>query len=360
MKYSPFRHLGSVFYKRAPIQFTFFVTRRCNARCPFCFYLSRKNKSGDDQPELSLDEIQKISGSLGNLLWVAFSGGEIFLRNDLVAITEIFYKQNKPAIILFPTNGLLTGTIREKTEQILRKCPKSTIVVKLSLDGPEYLHDAIRGVEGSYQKTMETCQALGELLEKYPNFDLGINSVFCLANQDKMQGLIDSVSRLEHVRTHTVSLIRGQVTDGKQKEVDLDKYRQTIEIMESNLKKKLAGRYRFKGARLKAAQDILQRRLIYETARQQKQQLPCYAGRLNLVLTEVGDLYPCESFSMLYGNVRNDGYDIRKLLKTKEAKTIQHAIKEKGCFCTHECYFMTNILFNPWQYPALAKEYLQL
>lgn len=361
MKYSPFRHLGSVFCKRSPIQFTFFVTRRCNARCPFCFYLSRAdNPDVGGRPELSLDEIRRVSASLGKLLWVAFSGGEIFLRKDLVAIAEIFYEQNKPAIILFPTNGLLTGTIKEKTEEILRKCPRSTIVVKLSLDGPEHLHDSIRGVAGAYRKTMETYQALGELLERYPNFDLGINSVFCLANQDKMQGLIDFVTGLEHVRTHTVSLIRGQVADGKQKEVDLEKYRQAIEIMESNLKKKLAGRYRFKGARLKAAQDILQRRLIYETARQRKQQLPCYAGRLNLVLTETGDLYPCESFSMRYGNIRDEGHDVGKLLNTKKAMAIRHAIKKKGCFCTHECYFMTNILFNPRQYPALAKEYSQL
>ena len=32
----------------------------------------------------------------------------------------------------------------------------------------------------------------------------------------------------------------------------------------------------------------------------------------------------------------------------------------KNCYCTHECYFMTNILFNPRLYPALAREYIQL
>ena len=33
---------------------------------------------------------------------------------------------------------------------------------------------------------------------------------------------------------------------------------------------------------------------------------------------------------------------------------------DKNCYCTHECYFMTNILFNPRLYPALAREYIQL
>ena len=39
---------------------------------------------------------------------------------------------------------------------------------------------------------------------------------------------------------------------------------------------------------------------------------------------------------------------------------VTRAVKESGCSCTHECYAMTNILFNPFQYPSLLKEYLRL
>jgi radical SAM protein with 4Fe4S-binding SPASM domain len=361
MSYSPFRHVGSVLWKKNPIHLTFFLTRRCNARCPFCFYLSRKNDAKKQDAELTVEEITRISASLGKLLWLAFSGGEIFLRDDIVKITRIFYKQNKPAIILLPTNGLLPQKIRENTEQILQQCPQSTIVVKLSLDGPEDIHDDIRGVKGSYRKTMQTCAALGELLASYPNFELGINSVFCATNQDCMDGLIDTVGRLQHIKTHTISLIRGEVSDENLKEVDLEKYERAIAKLESNLKRKTVSTYRFSGAKLKAAQDILQRRLIHETSSRQQALLPCYAGRLNLVLGETGDLYPCESFSssFLFGNVRENGYDIGKMLNSERARDILTTIK-KGCYCTHECYMMTNILFNPTQYPALLKEYLQL
>ena len=183
MTYSPFRHLDSIVWKRSPIQLTFFLTRRCNARCPFCFYVSHEEKnSGSD--ELSVSEIQKISQHLDKLLWLAFSGGEIFLRSDLVEISRIFYKNNRPAIILLPTNGLLADIIYTRVEAIVKECPKSTIVVKLSLDGPEHVHDKLRGVDGSYQKTLKTCTALGGLLDRYANFELGINTVFCQANQD--------------------------------------------------------------------------------------------------------------------------------------------------------------------------------
>lgn len=360
MTYSPLRHIDSVFWKRKPIHLTFFLTRRCNARCPFCFYLSSDTENYPS--ELSLDEIKKISATTDRLLWLAFSGGEIFLRDDLVEITRVFYENNKPAIILFPTNGLLTKIIKEKMEEILKHCQKSTIVVKLSLDGPEHLHDSLRGSKGSFKKTLQTYSALEGLSQKYPNFELGINTVFCSANQDNMDELIEFVNGLRNIRTHTVSLIRGNVSDKRLKEIDTAKYHDTINKLESNLKKKISRTYGFKGARIKAAQDILQRRLIYETMIQNRQLLPCYAGRLNLVLTENGDLYPCESFTsiMKMGNVRDYGYDMKKALKTVQAQKVIYSIQNNGCYCTHECYLMTNILFNPRKYPALLREYLQL
>lgn len=361
MTFSPARHVGSIFCKNRPIQLTIFLTRRCNAKCPFCFYISI-DKNEAEQPELTLAEIEKIAANTGTLLWLAFSGGEIFLRQDLVDIARTFYKHNRPAIILLPTNGLLPDTIRAKTEEIIKACPKSTIAVKLSLDGDELLHDSIRGVQGGFQKVLQTYEKLGPFIEQYPNFELGINSVFCSKNQDQMDQLLDFVSGLDRIKTHTVSLIRGEVAEAGLKEVDLEKYRKTIEKMEANLKQKQAAIYRFMGGRLKAAQDILQRRLIYETARDQKSLTPCYAGRLNLVITETGELYPCEDFSpgMKIGNLRENGYDPVGLLKTAAGRRILAAIKNRKCFCTHECYFMTNILFNPARYPALLKEYLLL
>ena len=362
MTFSPFRHLGSIIWKNRPIQFTFFLTRRCNAKCPFCFYISKKNQVVSSTNELSLAEIEKLAPQLGKLLWLAFSGGEIFLRSDLVEITRLFYRINQPAIILLPTNGLLQETIYHSVETILQECPKSSIVVKLSLDGPEKVHDELRGVPGAYRKTLKTCEALGKLVDKYANFELGINTVFCQANQDDIEGVMNLVQTLPGVKTHTVSLIRGEVFRDDLKQVDLEKYKKITARLESDLKKRVAAVYSFRGAKLKAAQDILQRRLIYEAAQETRRTTPCYAGKLNLVLTETGDLYPCEDFSeqMKFGNVRESEYNLQRLLKSDKGMEILKFIDDKGCHCTHECYFMTNILFNPSRYPALLKEYLQL
>jgi len=309
---------------------------------------------------LSLKEIEQISRSFGDLLWLAFSGGEIFLRDDLVEIARTFYRNNRPSIILLSTNGILSDTIASATEEILKKCPKSTIVVKLSLDGSEELHDAMRGVKGTFRNTIATLDVLGTLKKQYDNLEVGINTLFCSSNQDTMDSILKFVQGLDNINTHTVSLIRGEVKDQNLKIVDIDKYNETVDRMASDLRNKKSDIYTFRGARLKAAQDILQRRLIRETFVQGKRLTPCYAGKLNLVITETGDVYPCESFAHKMGNVRESGYDIRKVLNSQEAGKIIKAIKKNNCFCTHECYMMTNILFNPSHYPALLKEYLRL
>jgi radical SAM protein with 4Fe4S-binding SPASM domain len=310
--------------------------------------------------ELSLEEVRKISASMGRLLWLAFSGGEIFLRDDIVEITKIFYEQNKPAIILLPTNGQLPEIIRERTEQILKHCRKSTVVVKLSLDGPEEIHDTMRGVKGAFRKTLETYRLLGLYLDEYDNFELGVNSVFCGANQDRMEEIIGYVGGLDRIKTHTVSLVRGDIPKGRLKEIAPGKYCEMSGILEQNLKNKLTGGYRFRGSRIKTAQDILQRRLIYETLTRQKRSTPCFAGKLTTVITESGDVYPCESFAGKIGNVRESDYDVNRILRSKEGKKVRRDIGEKKCHCTHECYFMINILFNPARYPSLLREYAQL
>ncbi len=358
--YSPFRHIGHVFRKGRPIHLTYFVTRRCNSRCPFCFYLRSDDALSEAGPELSLPEVEQVSRSLGNLLWLAFSGGEIFLRNDLAEIATTFYRNTSPAIMLFPTNGLLSEVIRDRMEAVLRACPKSIIALKLSLDGVGAAHDGVRNTPGSFERTMETYRKVLPLIEQYGNLELGINTVFCSENQSTMDEIIDFVAGLSAVRTHTISLVRGNLQDKQFGSVDMGKYHDAVLKLEKNLQSGKSPVYRFRGGRLKAAQDILQRRLIHRIMTDKKRLIPCYAGRLNLVLSESGDVYPCEILTSSFGNVREFEYDIRKVLRSGNARRVNASIMNNECYCTHECYFMTNILFNPRLAPALLKEYFAL
>jgi MoaA/NifB/PqqE/SkfB family radical SAM enzyme len=358
--YSPLKYARSILWKHKPVQLTLFLTRRCNSKCPFCFYLRSSDPNPIESQELSVEEIGKMSRSLGPLFWVAFSGGEIYLRDDLAEISKIFHDVNKPPVILLTTNGMLPTVIHRTTERVLKECRKSIIAVKISLDGIGKDHDAVRATPGSFDKAIETYNMLEPLLARYPHFELGINTVFCSENQDRMEEIIDFVAGMKNIGTHTISLVRGNLSDGRYKKIDPEKYRAAIERLGKNLTGGGGSTYRFAGARVKAAQDILQRKLIYRTLVEQKRMIPCYAGRLNVVVTETGEVKPCELLPGTFGNIRDAGYDMRKVLRTRTAKEIVRSIRQEACFCTHECYFMTNILFNPKIYPRLFREYLRI
>ncbi|KPK38041.1 MAG: hypothetical protein AMJ69_09505 [Gammaproteobacteria bacterium SG8_47] len=358
--YSTLRHLPALFYKHRPVQLTFFVTRRCNAKCPFCFYLQCEGELPEQQGELQLDEIDALAPTIGPLLWLAFSGGEPYLRRDLDQIARTFYRHTRPSIILISTNALTPRRIQEQTEAILRDCPRSVVVVKLSLDGVGDDHDQLRATPGSFDKTLATYQALAPLLNRYANFELGINTVFCADNQDKMDQIIDFVQTLSGIRTHTISMVRGNLQNKGLQCIDLVKYQRAVERLEGGARSGGMPRYQFRGARLKAAQDILQRRYIAETLTRHQRLIPCYAGRANLVLTETGEVYPCEMLDESFGNVRRHDYDMRRILRSDAAQAVRRDIDTQRCYCTHECHLMTNILLNPRLYPALAREYLGL
>jgi radical SAM protein with 4Fe4S-binding SPASM domain len=354
------RFLPHVFWKSRPVHLTLFLTKRCNAGCPFCFYRTAENEATD---ELSLEELERLSGEFGPLLWLAFSGGEIFLRRDLPEIARIFYRNNRPSIMLFPTNGRTPDRISQYMEQILRDCPESIVAAKVSIDGIGEMHDKLRGTPGSFDKAIETIDALKGLAREYRNLELGVNTVFMRQNQDHMDGIIDYVSGLEGVRTHTISLVRGDAPE-EFKGIDTNRYLKAVTRLENETKQGRQPVYGFSGARLKAAQDILQRRIIHRTITENRQQVPCYAGKLNLVVTETGDIYPCERFEPAFrlGNLREEwekGNRLKETLSSGVARQIIKGIRE-SCKCTHECYVMTNILFNPCQYPALIREYLSI
>ncbi|MCX7168957.1 MAG: radical SAM protein [Proteobacteria bacterium] len=355
--YSWLRHVDAIAWKRRPIQCTFFLTRRCNARCAFCFYVNAAGPPRTD--ELSLAEISAISRSLGSLLWLAFSGGEIFLRKDLVDISRVCHQQNRPVFMLYPTNGLMPELIHDTVRQILQCCPRSRIIVKLSLDGIGEEHDRLRGTPGGFAKLMRSYQLLAGLLGEFANFELGVNTVFCAANQDRMAHISDFVAGLPEIRTHTISLVRGEAACD-QGAVDSEKYRHAVDRLAGALQRRESPIYRFRGARLKAAQDILQRRLIHRTLTEKRRLIPCYAGRLNLVVREDASVYACEMLEQTLGNLRACDYDVHRLLRSAAAAAVLAGIDARRCHCTHECYFITNILFNPRQYPALLREYVRL
>ena len=76
-----------------------FVTSKCNARCPHCFIFNE----GDTRfsgSELTISEIEKFTLSLrGGIYNVNLTGGETFLRKDILEICELYLRNAKTKIV---------------------------------------------------------------------------------------------------------------------------------------------------------------------------------------------------------------------------------------------------------------------
>lgn len=329
-----------------PIHLTYFVTDACDSRCAYCFY---RGKGASGKKVLDAGEVEKVARSFSSpLLWLLLSGGEPFLHPGITEICASFYRHTRPAFLVIPTNCLRPEEIAGRLEEVVAACPRSTVVLKLSLDGWGDEHDRLRGVGGNFERFLATGEAAAVIKRRRPNLVLGVNTVILPQNQGKLDALRRRVAGLSWADYHNFSLVRGDGVGEEWTAVDIEEYRRfALRLREEGARGR---RGIFRGAGFKLAEDFRQREIVYRVLKEGKRQLPCYAGRLNLVMTETGDIHPCEMMSWKLGNVREAGYDLRAIINGPEARECRRAIAaglEVCDRCTNECYLITNILFNP-------------
>ena len=353
-------HLPDLLLRRRPVHLTVFATRRCNARCPFCFH-AKAMDAPDAPPELTAGELRKVARSMKPLLWVLFSGGEPFLRDDLVEVSAAFHDLNRAVFLTFPTNGLLPELVAERTAEIVRRCADSVVVVKVSLDGVGADHDSIRGVPGGFDRAVRTLERLAALARRHPRLEIGVNTLFCSGNQRRMAGIVDFVRGLDGVRSHTISMVRGDLADPRWREVDRDEYGRATARLERAWGVGPDRFQRFAGAGLKAAQDRLRHRLVRRTLAERRRLVPCHAGKLSLVLDEDGELHPCEErWDLSIGNVRESGHDVSAMLRSERGRRVLREVASAGCYCSHECNMLVNVLASPAAHPRLLAEWARI
>jgi len=331
-------------YKPILDELIFFVTYRCNFRCQTCFYANQMNTSmSSGLGELSIDEIKKISSSMGRLTKLLLSGGEPFLRDDLAEICHIFYLQNGIRHIHLPTNGFATERIEECVGKILTVCPDLNLVVSPSLDGLESTHDEIKGNRGSFQQTVRTIKALARLKTKFKNLKVYIITVVNNKNLSEMVALSEFVKSLP-VDGHGPSPMRAVPYDQDLQAVSGEEW--------SSLAKELIAFHRYwnrKAGRSELSAFLATNRVkflynIYAKVLNRRQ-LPfkCQAGKIISVLEPNGDLRLCELTDPV-GNVRDSNYDLKKILFSRKAKEMRKKITD--CACTHACFLSPSIKMN--------------
>lgn len=134
---------------------TYLVCNRCNARCGMC-----DSWKLDRGYELTVEEVGSVFAKVGTLDAVRLSGGEPFLREDLLEIARQILQASKPAVIHVTTNG----SFPERVEQFCRLLDSGgRLRVMVSFDGMAAEHDRNRGRVVTFARGMETVRRLASL-----------------------------------------------------------------------------------------------------------------------------------------------------------------------------------------------------
>ena len=330
----------------------FFVTARCNARCSMCFYWDEIEHASQAE-ELSLEEIRQVARSLPKLTYPSLSGGEPYLREDLVEIVQAIVDTADPVFVSIPTNGAFPDRVVRAIDVLSRRNPRTNFDVHLSLDGPPEVHDRIRKTKAaSYAQVMATHKAVLPLARRRGNVGLKFVITVSSENVDVLDGFLEELAATaECDRIHLVPL-HGNFQDKSM----VVPYEQYLVLAEKAFA--LSNRRGYRGLRhrlftaIKRASDDRLKRLHAEADLGRI----CGAGQTIAVLGPYGDVQPCEPLREPVGNVRDHGYSLPTVLRGEAMRAFAERRLGPGkCNCNWGCAIGNALVRDRSFYPEVAR-----
>jgi Fe-coproporphyrin III synthase len=341
-------------FRRRKLEGVFlFITSRCNSKCRTCFYHEKLNSTDD----LTFEEIKTISETAPKFDKLWLSGGEPFLREEIVEIIKLFYDNNGARVVNLPTNGLLGDRIESETARLLEACPELTVHLNFSLDGPGKLHDSNRGVPGNFKKTIAIMEKMKKKYNGHPRLLLNAVTVITPDAYGDLIELGAYIIKKDLIATHFYEVPRGDTRDPSIKTLTPEQVasirKKILPLIEkqaenlfkdfSGLKKKLA-RFFFMGF-IKFVNDIQDSNYGGPC----HWGMDCTAGETTFVIDHNGDFRSCEMRPPI-GNLRDYGCNLSAALYSEAMKREIDEIGGGGranCWCTHGCWIMSSIKFSP-------------
>lgn len=318
--------LKGIITKKAPVYVQFSITKNCNLGCAMC----SSSQSRREENDLSLGEIKKMAEVLDKIKVgiILLTGGEPFLRDDIVEIIRIFSK--KGLTVRLQTNGILAT--EDKIKSALQAGMKEVTLSLHSLT-PE-IHDTITGQKGSWNKIIESISRFSTILP-CKNTLLGINTVVCPQNINELTEIIAFTTKIGfysslipiHVLTAPANgefVIRKEAPDfsfSKEKFSDIDRvYNEIIKMKKKNYN--IYNSYRF----LRNSPEFLKGKRI---------KWHCDSPNLYFAISPSGNFLPCVDIKtpipMLTGNFID--------LYNSSAWRLQFQKKVKNCAgCFYACW----------------------
>lgn len=261
--------------KKIPLVVHFDLTYRCPLRCVHCYLIDGKRHL-----ECTTDEIKHILGQLADTgsLYLTLSGGEIFLRDDLLEIVAYARKLHFSVRLL--TSGVLIN--REKVKEIAGWHPEMVAFSVYDLNAS--IHDAITRKRGSLAKTLIAIYAF-----KKEGVPLKISSVLMNRNINGYRKVYDFAKELgaQFQADYRIT----PKTDGSKEPLE-------FHINDQEIKEVLGDPIFSRECEPKPAEEYSG---VFNT-------IPCGAGHMSCYISPYGVVTPCVQVPIECGSLRKETF----------------------------------------------------
>jgi MoaA/NifB/PqqE/SkfB family radical SAM enzyme len=323
-----------------PYKLNFCLTYKCNSKCLSCDIWKIKSTG-----ELNTDEIRNFFKNSNKFLWIDVTGGEVFLRKDIVEIADIILQSCKNLYHLhIPTNSIVTQLTVDKIKEILKLSTKpNKFTITLSIDGPPELHDHVRGVDNNWASVMDAYNELKEY--ENSNFKIFFGFTLSQLNSGKFNETVSAVQkvfpRVKYEDFHmNIAHTSDHYYNNSNFKIGLDNNKDKFieEVEEFRLRKKkifnpinnLENKY------LTLAKKYIKTGIT---------PIECKSLSSSIFLDPYGNVFPCSIWDKKIGNIREFDYKVSTLLKEEAVKELRKIISEKKCpNCWTPCEAYQSIL----------------
>lgn len=346
---------------RTPPYLILFVSTECWNHCKHCWYNERWMEKNLHCPPLTIDELSRIADSIPSLRFLSLTGGEAFLRDDIVEIVGLFAGKTRLHRYEIPTSGFEPERIASLSRSMLESNKHLPFRVDISIDGAEETHDSIRRNRGSHARALRTVRELLRLKKDFAWFDVGIITTLSSENQHEVERIGALVSEINPEGEWMVNITRGLPRTPGVDVVDMEQYRRAHFIIEERMNEGSGGGHSGHwSAKWLSAKNAVRREVILEILAGSSDTGCCAAGTLAGVIYSDGTVMPCEMLDRSIGNLRDYDYDLAALWNSHAADEIRDSIRLSKCSCTHECFLSVSLLANPRYWPRIVRERIKL
>lgn len=143
---------------------SFTLTNACNLRCRMCGQWSEEgyvlNHTVDTRTRMKLADWKRLVDEIAyhRIRFILMRGGEPFMYRGIMELLN--YVHGKGIALSVDSNGMFVDKCADELVRI------SNMHITFSVDGPEEVHDHIRGTKGSFRKIKENIALLNGLEAK--------------------------------------------------------------------------------------------------------------------------------------------------------------------------------------------------